>query len=426
MATETGMMAMMAMIDRASGKASGITGDRANRPRDAAARALLGVTGAILGAVLVWSITAAAWPGPVLAIGVAGGSPAGLAHRDGEVWTLRSTAGEVVTVTSMRLYPGDRYIDEKNRQFTVIRTSGQTAWAKNDGTLNLAALAVAPPAAEPELLAAASTSRKKKPVVAIYHTHSDESYVPTSGTSSKEWGDIYAVGRRLADNLRKQGFGVTWSKNNHNPHDGGAYLRSRRTVAELLRGRPDVIFDVHRDATPPQLYEKMVAGADVTRIRLVVGRQNPNQAANLEFAKRLKALADRLFPGLILGIFDAKGDYNQDVGPRSTLLEFGSHTNPLIRAENATRFFSEVVPVALGYVPGRQEKGQAVDPRSLVSPGAARSSESGAGWRGLIVVLGVFVVGVLAYLFINAGSAGEFRERMATWFDRLRDRLRVR
>lgn len=351
--------------------------------------------------------------------------PAGLAHRAEEPWTLRSTSGEVITQMSTRPFPGDRYIDEKNRQFTVTRTSGRTAWARNDGTLDMVSFALAPEVDDPQLLAAATPSRKR-PLIAIYHTHSDESYVPTSGTPSKEWGDIYGVGRRLTAYLKGQGFQVTWSKNNHNPHDGGAYLRSRRTVAELLRRRPDVIFDVHRDATPPQIYEKNIAGTPVASIRLVVGRQNPNREANLEFAKRLKAIADRLFPGLVLGIFDAKGDYNQDVGPRSLLLEFGTHTNSLLRAENATRFFSEVVPVALGYLPARQEPGQAVDPRTLVSPRKARASESRAGWRALAVVLALLVVGVVAYLFLNAGSAGQFRERMSEWYDRLRNRGRIR
>lgn len=91
-------------------------------------------------------------------------------------------------------------------------------------------------------------------VVGIYHTHNAESYVPTSGTESKEdgQGDVLQVGKALAAALEKQGVEVHWTPSSHLPHDGQAYLRSRRTATELLRSNPDTLIDVHRRCHPPR------------------------------------------------------------------------------------------------------------------------------------------------------------------------------
>ncbi len=56
-------------------------------------------------------------------------------------------------------------------------------------------------------------------VVGIYHTHNAESYVPTSGTESKEdgQGDVLQVGKALAAALEKQGVEVHWTPSSHLP-----------------------------------------------------------------------------------------------------------------------------------------------------------------------------------------------------------------
>src|SRR5690606_7947161 len=89
------------------------------------------------------------------------------------------------------------------------------------------------------LLSAAGRSRGAD--VGIYHTHNAESYRPTSGVEFKERGDIHEVGRKLKEEFEKRGLTVEWSENSHLPHDGQAYLRSRRTAAQLSRKRPATI-----------------------------------------------------------------------------------------------------------------------------------------------------------------------------------------
>ena len=73
---------------------------------------------------------------------------------------------------------------------------------------------------------------------------------------------------------------------------------------QLLKNNPLALIDVHRDGVPdPGFYKTEINGQPGTKIRLVVGRQNPRHASNLDFAKNIKAYFDKKSPGLIKGIF---------------------------------------------------------------------------------------------------------------------------
>ena len=51
----------------------------------------------------------------------------------------------------------------------------------------------------------------------------------------------------------------------------------------------------------------------MTKVQIVLGRTNPNLKANEAFAKQVKAVVDKKYPGLIKGIFYGDGKYNQDL-----------------------------------------------------------------------------------------------------------------
>lgn len=335
-------------------------------------------------------------------------SPSALAEerRDGGYFTLRDDAGHVITMTARELDPGDRYIAADNRLFEVVQTEGDEVLVRFVETVQL------PDISEGLLGAQVAKAEEAAGVVGIYHTHNDESYVPASGIESRDdgRGDVLEVGKTLADALEAQGITVHWSDNSHIPHDGQAYVRSRRTAVELLQKNPDTLIDVHRDATPPEVYEAEVEGVPTTKVRLVVGRQNQNREANLEYAKRLKAVADKLYPGLVEGIFDAKGNYNQDLGPKTILLEFGAHTNRLDHAKQAAEFFAKVVPAAAGLTPSTKEAAQ-----EQIGSGASRSLV----WT-LLIAGGVGA----AFLLIKQGrigTLGGFFRREAGLGERDRD-----
>lgn len=299
-------------------------------------------------------------------------------------YTLYDRDGSVITMAGRELDPGDHYIAADNRLFEIKEIRGVEVYVEYLETIEL-------PAISEEFLK--TQAAKGGGVIGIYHTHNAESYVPTSGTDAKEdgRGDILAVGKSLAAALEQAGITALWSENSHLPHDGQAYLRSRRTAAELLKKGPETLIDVHRDATPPEVYEAEVEGMPVTKVRLVVGRQNQNRAANLEYAKRIKAVADKLYPGIIEGIFDARGNYNQDLGPKMILLEFGAHTNKLEHAEQAAKLFAKVIPAAAGLGTGEQ---------------TAQKQLGGAAGRALVWLIAVAAVVGIAFVLIDQGRLG--------------------
>ena len=152
-----------------------------------------------------------------------------------------------------------------------------------------------------------------------------------------------AGGEAFKEALEEKGISVVYSEDLHLPHDRDAYLRARGTAVELLEHDPDAIFDVHRDAAPPETYAAKVDGDWVTMIQFVVGRENPSFAVNRSFAYDLKALADEMHPGLVKGVLLGWGDFNQDLTPLNLLLEVGSHLNSKEAAEQGISYFADVV-----------------------------------------------------------------------------------
>ncbi|MGI6558526.1 MAG: stage II sporulation protein P [Limnochordia bacterium] len=320
---------------------------------------------------------------------------------DGGYYSLidRST-GQVVTMTARHLDPGDTYISADNREYRVEAIDGDRVLVEFLGEIELPAISEGAPSYLTQLLAQDSNDGP----IGLYHTHSAESYVPTSGTDSKETGDIFEVGKSFQQALEQLGLRVLRSDNNHNPHDGGAYIRSRRTVKELLQQGAVALFDIHRDAVPPEVYRTTINGEQMTKVRLVVGRQNPNRAANLEYAKRIKAVADKELPGIIEGIFHAKGNYNQDIGPRMMLLEMGAHTTSLEEAQKSAWAFARIIPAAAGFTPAAR-------------PEAARQL-GGAGLRAVAWVLVLTLLAGIGFVALNVGSLEELKARLRGFFSR--------
>jgi stage II sporulation protein P len=309
-----------------------------------------------------------------------------------------------VWYTGWLVEAGDEFITEDNKRYEVVRSEGNNAWARHKETVNITAYL--PPKQTfwaqlisrlPDYMTVEQQPRK----MVLYHSHSDESYLPSDGTESKKEGDggIYKVGAALANALQAQGVQVTQSPSNHNPHDDNAYVRSRRTIMNLIsQEKPDAVFDIHRDAAPAEAYAVKIGGQDVTKLQLVVGKYNPQVKANEDFALKLKATSDQKYPGLVKGIFYAKGgDYNQDLSPRALLLEVGAHTNNRDAAERGAAMFAGVIPTA---VYGDGGGGGAAAPTGQTGAAAPVSgSAKSIGW-----IVGIVAVAGIGFLLLSSGS----------------------
>ena len=325
------------------------------------------------------------------------------------VWTLMTEDGQRLTAICYEPETGDRYLSADNTLYEIIRVEGDTAVARSQGTLAL------PDISWLEEDAALPVSAAAGRRIALYCTHSDESYKPSDGTySDPERGSIYQVAAALADALEEKGATCEVSDALHYPHDAGAYRRSRQTAVQLLKSGPDALLDIHRDGIPdPEEYTVTIGGRQASKVRLLVGRGNHNMEVNKDFALTVKAVADRVYPGLIKDIYMGKGTYNQDLAPHSLLLECGTYTLSRDRVLVSMPMMADVLDRALyGGVTGSAgasdvrsspaEKG-GITPGATDAPVSDSSRGTGSGLLWLVVIA---VAALVIYGIVSTGSFG--------------------
>ncbi len=337
-----------------------------------------------------------------------------LGYTETEVYTLTDENGSMITTYCGECDPGDEYISGSNQHYRVkeVDTVTKTAVAEYLGQADM------PDITWLEIEDSQPVSAVGNKSIALYCTHSDESYINGDGTESIEGkGGIYDVAGSFGEALKKLGATVEFSDSTHLPHDAGAYRRSRQTAVELLKSRPNGIFDIHRDGIPdPDEYLTTVGNEEMSKVRLLVGKSNQNKEANLSFAKQIKAIADKTRPGLIKDIYMGKGSYNQDLAPRSVLLEFGTHTISKDLVLKSVEPMSEVVYKALfGGVVGSAGASdisginQTEEESQQSSEEAAVSDQNGSSW--IIWLILSLILGLGIFAFLSTGG----RRGMSKW-----------
>ncbi len=320
------------------------------------------------------------------------------ADADENVWTIYDEDGQYLTSIYGRVYLDDEYISSDNRLYRIIEVddSKRTAVAQYIGQESLI---------EPDNEAVATVAQESKRLIGIYSTHSDESYIPTDGAESKEKdAGIYDVDEALKKALEERGIKVELDTTTHLPHDAGAYRRSRSTAARLLKSQPAALLDIHRDGIPdPDEYVQKIEDEDATKVRLLVGKSNPNADANRKFAKQIKAAADEMYPDLIKDIYIGKGDYNQELAPRAILLEFGTHTIKKERAIKSTAYMADVLERVLFGSTAKAEGAAGADADAAGAETTAEAGGSGAAW-GILWVVGIALAAIVGYGLITTGS----------------------
>lgn len=333
----------------------------------------------------------------------------------GEYFRMVNEAGEVIMESGRVLGEGDEYLTSENDLYRVVRVDAdqRIAYAEYVEKVDLRVVPFGELLQSAGRALAGMVDTEPRGLIGVYHTHNAESYVPTDGTDSiYGQGGIHQVGAAFADSLRERGVKVEHSENLHLPHDRGAYRRSRETAVELLAQNPDAIFDVHRDAAPRDAYALQLEDEWVTSVQFVLGRQNQNLGVNREFAQSMKALADKVYPGLVKGIFFGRGNYNQDLSPLALLLEAGAHTNSREAAERGMSLFADVVDIY--FYGGTAEAGE---------PPSSAGEEAGstAAARGIGGLLAFVLACIAVFYVINAGGLGAALDRIKNLF-RLRQR----
>lgn len=350
-------------------------------------------------------------------------------------WRMIDENGREIMITGRRIHVGDEYLTSDNRLYRVHRVQGRNAHARF--VREVGAMFEEEPQGlfvmlRDRVVAVQADTEEKGPapapqkLIGIYHTHNAESYVPTDGTDSINGaGGIHNVGKSFAKALEGKDVEVIHDETLHLPHDAGAYRRSRPTAENILKEGPDVIFDVHRDATPRHVYAAEVADEWVTQVQFVVGRQNANMRVNRQFALDLKNTADQIHPNLVKGIFMARGNYNQDLTPLSLLLEVGSHTNSREAAENGISLFADVVSFYFyGPEEEQDEQPQAAPSQQNRPPGARTTRANRTALGNIFLILGFTLAVGIGFVLLNTGRfsdlVADLKFALAPYWEKIR------
>lgn len=188
---------------------------------------------------------------------------------------------------------------------------------------------------------------KKK--ICLYMTHNDESYRPSDGYDSVYGeGGIHDVAKKFKTNLEDNGINVVLDETLHIPHNNSAYTRSSQTANRLLNEeRPDAMFDVHRDGVSKSYYYVNNGQNEFSKVRIVVGKSNPNFEENYQFAQSIFALGNEMYPSLFSDIYLGKGHYNQSLQPTDLLFEMGTYLIEKEFVYNSLPMLAKVVDTIL-------------------------------------------------------------------------------
>lgn len=334
--------------------------------------------------------------------------PQAVAETD--VYTIRDENGEVLTYICGECEAGDEYFSRDNQHYRIKTTEPDmlAAVAEHVGAAEM------PDVSWLNMEQSQPVAALGQKQIALYCTHSDESYLKGDGTESVEGrGGIYDIAAAFAKEMEALGVEVDTSDATHLPHDAGAYRRSRQTASQLLKNRPNAIFDIHRDGIPdPDEYRTSIGNTEMSMVRLLVGKSNQNREANLHFAKQIKAVADKVYPGLIKDIYMGKGTYNQDLAPRSVLLEFGTHTLPKELVLRAVKPMSEVVNKTLfggiigsaGVSDASRQSGSRVT--SEITDSETPAVQSSKGSSAAFWLIAAFIGGLGIFALLSTGGKG--------------------
>jgi stage II sporulation protein P len=112
-----------------------------------------------------------------------------------------------------------------------------------------------------------------------------------------------------------------------------AYAAIRPTLQQQLNVKSyDLVLDIHRDSANHKVTTLESNNESFARIALVVGAEHANYKLNEAYAKALSVEVNRLVPNMSRGVMtktkdDGNGIYNQDLSPKSILIELGGIEN---------------------------------------------------------------------------------------------------
>lgn len=204
-----------------------------------------------------------------------------------------------------------------------------------------------------------------EPCILLYHTHSQEAFVDSTGKEMT----IVQVGDYLEQILtRKYGYDVIHVRTEFDMVDGEldrskAYTYAEEEIGKILSDNPqiDMVIDLHRDGVKENLhFVTEINGKPTAKIMLFNGISysnnqgnidylyNPYLKENLALTYQMYALGKTYYPDFIRCIYIEAYRYNLHLSRRSMLIEAGAQTNTFEEVKNAMEPLAELIVRELG------------------------------------------------------------------------------
>lgn len=199
--------------------------------------------------------------------------------------------------------------------------------------------------------------------VLIYHTHTSESYTPSSNYKYEMSGNyrtiddnynMIRVGNELEKYLIEKGFEVIHDTKYYDyPKYNGAYQRSLVTVQNILKENSDIDFvlDLHRDAIGDgsSYGPSVIIGEEsVAQLMMVVGSDaNGDEHLywkdNLNTALSISNIGNKMYSGLFRPVVLRNSRFNQHLSDGALIIEVGATENILDEVLLSMKYLANVL-----------------------------------------------------------------------------------
>ncbi len=197
----------------------------------------------------------------------------------------------------------------------------------------------------------------------IYSTHETEEYSDKYLEVYNIKPNVLTMNNILKDYLEDLGLktyiepdSVTNVLKEHKWSYKYSYEASKILIEDTIKENPSLklIIDLHRDSSAKKVTTFTKDNISYAKVLFIVGLEHPNYESNLNLATRLNELLEVEMPGLSRGISKKSGPgvngiYNQDLSPKSILIELGGQYNEIEELNNTLKILAKVI---LKYIEG--------------------------------------------------------------------------
>jgi len=208
-----------------------------------------------------------------------------------------------------------------------------------------------------KIVPVAKTDKKtdSSPTIYIYNTHQTEEYKARNFIEESVKPTVQMNNYILEDVFTKAGYNTLVEErnikevlNSNHWNYAGSYKASRVFLESTKKENPTLKYflDVHRDSLPKDKTTTTINDKSYAKILFIVGLENPNYIENLNFTEKINQKLVEKYPNLSKGIYKKAGHgvngvYNQDISPRSILVEMGGLENTIDEVLNTCLAFAE-------------------------------------------------------------------------------------